>query len=333
MDQTENPAGLEENNKSSSGQEKEQQMSPSQSPRGRSRSPTPLSPPPANSSSLPQEQQQQSSIQNKQSESSSSHNHHHHHHHDESSKNFDKEMEGRSVFVRNLAFRVTKEDLQYELDKVQGVLDIYIPTEYHSKQPRGFAYIEFENAENAKEAQKILDGKDLKGRTVDAEIARGGRKSRDQMKHRYSFDTLFFFVSIKNQLTNFSIEKNQIDLVRTQDIAHQEGEEEAADHSPEALHAAVPEAQHVVHAASHHPQREITETIAEACHLFLHLQATTGTKNIPRHPKDIMDLLHLRHLLPRDTQEIIQDLHLRLDQRCEKNNTRVCEDHEIFKFF
>ncbi|KAK7230353.1 translation initiation factor [Aureococcus anophagefferens] len=47
--------------------------------------------------------------------------------------------EGVSVLVRNLTFKLSKEDLREEFEKFGSVKDVYIPLDYMTREPRGFS--------------------------------------------------------------------------------------------------------------------------------------------------------------------------------------------------
>ena len=42
------------------------------------------------------------------------------------------------------------------------VLDVYLPKDYYTKQPRGFAYVEFRDEDEAADVMRRLDGKDVR---------------------------------------------------------------------------------------------------------------------------------------------------------------------------
>ena len=62
-----------------------------------------------------------------------------------------KEGEGtKSLLVKNLSFEVRSDDLRKLFEKYGEVRDIYIPLDYNSKRPRGFAFVEFINPADAR---------------------------------------------------------------------------------------------------------------------------------------------------------------------------------------
>jgi RNA recognition motif-containing protein len=70
------------------------------------------------------------------------------------------------VFVGNLSFDVTREELVEAFGAAGKVVDAKVPTDRETGRPRGFAFVEFEDDEAAQKAIAILNGKDLKGRAL-----------------------------------------------------------------------------------------------------------------------------------------------------------------------
>jgi hypothetical protein len=73
--------------------------------------------------------------------------------------------ETRSIFVGNLAYRASKEDLEHLFGQYGVVRSVRIMTDRMTRRPRGFGFIEME-ANGALAAIKALDGKDLHGRQL-----------------------------------------------------------------------------------------------------------------------------------------------------------------------
>ncbi len=70
------------------------------------------------------------------------------------------------VFVGNLSFDVTREELVEAMNAAGKVVDAKIPTDRESGRPRGFAFVEFETDEMAQKCISLLNGRDLKGRAL-----------------------------------------------------------------------------------------------------------------------------------------------------------------------
>ena len=51
--------------------------------------------------------------------------------------------------------------------KVFGdVRDVYIPRDYYTKEPKGVAYVEYKEIEDAEEAQGAMDGCEFNGKNI-----------------------------------------------------------------------------------------------------------------------------------------------------------------------
>jgi RNA recognition motif-containing protein len=70
------------------------------------------------------------------------------------------------VFVGNLNYDVTREELLEVFGAAGKVLDAKVPTDRETGRPRGFAFVEFESDESAGRACELLNGKDLRGRPL-----------------------------------------------------------------------------------------------------------------------------------------------------------------------
>lgn len=73
--------------------------------------------------------------------------------------------ETRSIFVGNLAYRASKEDLEQLFGQYGVVRSVRIMTDRMTRRPRGFGFVEME-ANGALAAIKALDGKDFHGREL-----------------------------------------------------------------------------------------------------------------------------------------------------------------------
>lgn len=85
------------------------------------------------------------------------------------------------VFIGNLNYSTTIEELESFLGEVGKVLDVRIPTDRDSGRPRGFAFAKFSEAEEARRAIEELNGRELAGRRLaikEAEERKEKGKSR-----------------------------------------------------------------------------------------------------------------------------------------------------------
>jgi RNA recognition motif-containing protein len=70
------------------------------------------------------------------------------------------------VFVGNLSFDVTRDELVEAFGAVGKVVDAKVPTDRETGRPRGFAFVEFESDEAAERCIEQMNGRDLKGRAI-----------------------------------------------------------------------------------------------------------------------------------------------------------------------
>lgn len=75
------------------------------------------------------------------------------------------------LFVGNLAFSTTKEDLEAAFAPYGSIQQVNIPIDRDTGRVRGFAFVTFDNAEAAENALKALDGTELNGRPIRVNIA------------------------------------------------------------------------------------------------------------------------------------------------------------------
>jgi cleavage stimulation factor subunit 2 len=74
--------------------------------------------------------------------------------------------EKNDVFVGNLAYNTSIDILKEIFSKVGNVVNVRIVTDRETGRPRGFAFVEYEDAATALSAIRNLDGHDLNGRKV-----------------------------------------------------------------------------------------------------------------------------------------------------------------------
>jgi cold-inducible RNA-binding protein len=70
------------------------------------------------------------------------------------------------VFVGNLSFDVSREELIQAFSAAGKVVDAKVPTDRETGRPRGFAFVEFEDDDAAQKSIALMNGKDLKGRPL-----------------------------------------------------------------------------------------------------------------------------------------------------------------------
>ncbi|MCJ7805057.1 RNA-binding protein [Patescibacteria group bacterium] len=76
------------------------------------------------------------------------------------------------LFVGNLDFTVTGDDLRDTFSKVGTVVDAVVISDKMTGRSRGFGFVEMSNEDEAKAAVEKLNGSDLKGRKINVNEAR-----------------------------------------------------------------------------------------------------------------------------------------------------------------
>jgi len=70
------------------------------------------------------------------------------------------------VFVGNLNFNTTRDEVQSLFAQVGNVRDVFLPNDRETGRPRGFAFVEFESDEDAAKAIEKFNGFELGGRAL-----------------------------------------------------------------------------------------------------------------------------------------------------------------------
>lgn len=84
------------------------------------------------------------------------------------------------LFVGNLNWRTTNEELQAAFEVFGAVTEAFVVTERETGRSRGFGFITFEDADAAQEAISRLDGADLGGRNIGVRIAEERKPRNDR---------------------------------------------------------------------------------------------------------------------------------------------------------
>ncbi len=89
-----------------------------------------------------------------------------------------------NIYVGNLSYDVSEEDLRQAFEAFGQVSSATIIKDKYSDRSKGFGFVEMPAAEEARSAINQLNGKELKGRTINVnearprtESGRGGRGS------------------------------------------------------------------------------------------------------------------------------------------------------------
>jgi RNA recognition motif-containing protein len=81
----------------------------------------------------------------------------------------------KKIYVGNLPFTSTEADLSDAFGRHGTVASVSIITDRETGRPRGFAFVEMEDANAASDAIRALDGSDLGGRTIRVNEAQARR--------------------------------------------------------------------------------------------------------------------------------------------------------------
>ena len=83
-----------------------------------------------------------------------------------------------NIYVGNLSYEVTEEDLRQEFEAFGEVTSVNIITDKYSGRPKGFGFIEMPSQSEGQAAITGLNGKTLKERTLNVNVARPRTDSR-----------------------------------------------------------------------------------------------------------------------------------------------------------
>ncbi|XP_058089142.1 organelle RRM domain-containing protein 6, chloroplastic-like [Magnolia sinica] len=99
-----------------------------------------------------------------------------------------------SLFVGNLPFDCSKEDLWNIFSRYGRLLDAFLPTFQGSLKPRGYAFVRFKYEQDAMAVKEILDERHIDGRVVSVRWAKvrnpksQSRKLRTHQNHAVASD-------------------------------------------------------------------------------------------------------------------------------------------------
>jgi RNA recognition motif-containing protein len=81
----------------------------------------------------------------------------------------------KKIYVGNLPFSSTEEELKDVFGRHGAVESVNVITDRDSGRPRGFAFVEMEEVSAADDAIRALDGSDLSGRNIKVSEAQDRR--------------------------------------------------------------------------------------------------------------------------------------------------------------
>ncbi|GAB9465252.1 hypothetical protein Gpo141_00002666 [Globisporangium polare] len=89
----------------------------------------------------------------------------------------------QSLLVRNLSPNTSPDRLRRAFSRREGdIRDIYLPKDYSTNQPRGFAFIEFNDSRDAREIKYQMDRSTFEGREIAVLFAQQRRKTPEEMR-------------------------------------------------------------------------------------------------------------------------------------------------------
>ena len=78
------------------------------------------------------------------------------------------------LFVGNLNFKTTKEEVEQLFAQAGPLTDVFLPTDRETGRMRGFAFVTYQNDEDAAKAIQQFNGHDLSGRPLRVNAAEEG---------------------------------------------------------------------------------------------------------------------------------------------------------------
>ena len=81
-------------------------------------------------------------------------------------------MSNSKLYVGNLSFKSTEEDVRAVFEQFGAVTDVFIAMDKMTGRPRGFAFVTMGTAEEARVAIEKMNGTDLGGRALTVNEAR-----------------------------------------------------------------------------------------------------------------------------------------------------------------
>ena len=83
-----------------------------------------------------------------------------------------KSMSNNKLFVGNLSFNTTENDLQDAFGEHGNVAEVKLMTDRDTGRPRGFGFVTMSTAEEAQAAMNALNGRQLDGRALTVNVAK-----------------------------------------------------------------------------------------------------------------------------------------------------------------
>jgi RNA recognition motif-containing protein len=84
---------------------------------------------------------------------------------------------GSKLFVGNLDFHTSKEEIEALFVQAGPLRDVFLPTDRETNRPRGFAFVEYESEDDAGKAIEQFNGYELGGRPLRVNAAEDRARS------------------------------------------------------------------------------------------------------------------------------------------------------------
>jgi len=75
----------------------------------------------------------------------------------------------RKMFVGNLEYKTTEEELANHFEQIGPVIDVFICLDKATGKSRGFGFVEMESEQDCHDALKKLNGERLRGRALNVQ--------------------------------------------------------------------------------------------------------------------------------------------------------------------
>ena len=92
----------------------------------------------------------------------------------------------KNIYVGNLSFDVTEDSLRQTFEAHGPVGSARVITDRATGRPRGFGFVEMDNAADADKAIEALNGTEMDGRTLTVNEARPRRDDGGGQRHQSS---------------------------------------------------------------------------------------------------------------------------------------------------
>lgn len=89
------------------------------------------------------------------------------------------------MYVSNLSFQTTEEDLNNLFSQFGNVSSAKIITDRETGRSRGFGFVEMDVVTEAREAMSNLNDKEVLGRTMSVDIAKERKESSSNRNNRW----------------------------------------------------------------------------------------------------------------------------------------------------